>query len=187
MEFARENGRDEEYKWDVFSHNLGQITKAHLKTAGSYDIIGSNSTGTREGAEMANNNFHKGHRSRMHRRFLERGFDGYYPHEMVEQLLFEALPRRNTNEIAHALVNRFGSLTKALDAKREEFLEIHGIGEATADFLCSAFKDIKDLIHAELLEEEHWKMRLSVPEEYAFPYVRRDETGNSEEKSGNGK
>ncbi len=78
---------------------------------------------------------HSGHRQRMFLRFMTGGFDGYRPHEILEQLLFEALPRRNTNEIAHDLLDRFGSLAGVLSAEREELKKVRGIGNVSAGFL----------------------------------------------------
>ena len=58
-----------------------------------------------------NANVHDGHRERMRLRFRETGsFDGFSEHEIIEMLLFYTHPRRNTNEIAHELIDRFGSI-----------------------------------------------------------------------------
>lgn len=59
---------------------------------------------------------HSGHRSRMRRRFLETGFTGFQPHEVLEMILFYCIPRRDTNEIAHKLLKQFGSLHDVLCA-----------------------------------------------------------------------
>ena len=47
---------------------------------------------------------HDGHRERMKERFLEHGLDNFSDFEALEILLFYAVPRRNTNEMAHALM-----------------------------------------------------------------------------------
>ena len=93
---------------------------------------------------MAQNraHLHRGHRHRMFQRFMEGGFDGYCPHEILEQLLFEVLPRRNTNELAHELTDRFGSLRGVLLAGRDELLTVRGVGERTADFLVSVLPTV---------------------------------------------
>ena len=52
---------------------------------------------------------HSGHRSRMRRRFLETGFTGFQPHEVLEMILFYCIPRRDTNEIAHKLRTDLGA------------------------------------------------------------------------------
>ena len=49
---------------------------------------------------------HDGHREKMRRRFLTGGLDGFADHEALELLLYYAIPRRDTNPIAHALMER---------------------------------------------------------------------------------
>ena len=78
---------------------------------------------------------HRGHRQRMAKRFAEAGFDGWREHEILERLLFEVLPRRNTNETAHALIRRFGSLRGVLTAEPEALAEVRGIGPVSAKWL----------------------------------------------------
>ena len=78
---------------------------------------------------------HDGHREKMRRRFLETGLDSFAEHEALELLLFYAIPRRDTNEIAHMLLNRFGSLEAVFAATVEELQQIDGIGENAAVLL----------------------------------------------------
>ena len=61
-------------------------------------------------------NLNQGHRSRMRKRYLTCGFSGFQEHEILELLLFYALPRVNTNPIAHQLLKEFHSLAGVLDA-----------------------------------------------------------------------
>ena len=56
---------------------------------------------------------HDGHRQRMKSRFSEVGLDGFNDHNALEMLLFYALPRKDTNELAHKLLMNFGSLPAA--------------------------------------------------------------------------
>lgn len=72
---------------------------------------------------------HDGHRQRMKSRFLEAGLDGFNDHNALEMLLFYALPRKDTNELAHKLLNHFGSLAAVLEADQKALSEIEGIGE----------------------------------------------------------
>lgn len=78
---------------------------------------------------------HAGHRGRMRRRFLINGLDGFSDHEVLELLLFYALPRQDVNPMAHALIQRLGSLPAALDAPREELCAIRGVGPKVSRFL----------------------------------------------------
>lgn len=78
---------------------------------------------------------HDGHRARLTARFLEEGLDGFSQHNMLELLLFYAVPRKDTNELAHALIDAFGSLAGVLDAPVSELEAVPGVGERTAALL----------------------------------------------------
>ena len=78
---------------------------------------------------------HDGHRQRRREQFLQQGLDGLAPHEVLELLLFYAIPRKDTNELAHRLIRRFGSLSAVLEAPIEELRQIEGMGENAAAFL----------------------------------------------------
>ncbi|MCQ2463366.1 MAG: DNA repair protein RadC, partial [Clostridia bacterium] len=76
---------------------------------------------------------HAGHRARQRQRFLESGdFRGFADHNVLEMLLFYSIPRRDTNELAHALINRFGSLQRVFEASYEDLLKVDGISENSA-------------------------------------------------------
>ncbi|MDE7303579.1 MAG: hypothetical protein K2N60_09725 [Oscillospiraceae bacterium] len=77
-------------------------------------------------------NLHEGHRARMRERFRKSGFKDFNDHQIIELLLFYTCPRIDTNELAHKLVNRFGSIARILDASYEDLMEIKGISENTA-------------------------------------------------------
>lgn len=78
---------------------------------------------------------HDGHRSRLKNRFMKSGLDDFEPHNVLELVLFYSVPRRDTNPIAHRLINRFGSLSAVLDAKPEELMKVEGVTENTAVLL----------------------------------------------------
>ena len=78
---------------------------------------------------------HDGHREKMRRRFLETGLEGFADHEALELLLYYAIPRRDTNPIAHALMERYGSLSAVLNAPVEDLQRVEGIGESAAVLL----------------------------------------------------
>ena len=75
---------------------------------------------------------HDGHRQRMKERFARHGLDSFAEHEVLELLLYYAIPRRDTNELAHTLLDRFGSLERVLLAPREELMKVPGVGEGAA-------------------------------------------------------
>ena len=78
---------------------------------------------------------HSGHRDRLRSRFLREGLDNFEEVNALELLLFYCIPRKDTNELAHALLSHFGSFHQVLDATPEELMAVPGIGEGTATFL----------------------------------------------------
>lgn len=78
---------------------------------------------------------HKGHRQRMRRKFAEyssRPFDTY---ELLEMLLYNVIPCKDTNPVSKKLLSRFGSLDAVLSASEEELVACDGIGEAAASLI----------------------------------------------------
>ncbi len=75
---------------------------------------------------------HDGHRARLRASFLEHGLRSMNDINALELLLFYALPRRDTNETAHLLLERFGSLDGVFSAPIEELCEVEGVGEYAA-------------------------------------------------------
>lgn len=78
---------------------------------------------------------HEGHRERMRERFFQHGLETFNEIEALEMLLYYAIPRKDTNPLAHALLDRFGSLDYVLSASEEELCEVPGISERTAALL----------------------------------------------------
>lgn len=78
---------------------------------------------------------HDGHREKVRQRFLNGGLDSFADHEALEILLFYAIPRKNTNEIAHHLMERYGSLSAVMSAPLEDLEKVPGIGESAAILL----------------------------------------------------
>ena len=80
-------------------------------------------------------NIHKGHRARQKDKFLEHGLDSFTDVEAIELLLYYAIPRRDTNELAHALLNRFRSFRGVLEADAADLCAVPGGGENAAGLL----------------------------------------------------
>lgn len=64
-------------------------------------------------------NLHEGHRDRFRKKFIEEGGEAFEDHELLEILLYYAIPRISTNEIAHRLIDEFGSLANLMEAEPE--------------------------------------------------------------------
>lgn len=77
-------------------------------------------------------NIHDGHRERVKKKFLEHGFSDATPkHEILELILFFSVPRKDTNELAHQLLKKFGSLSGVLNASASELTKFPNITENT--------------------------------------------------------
>lgn len=69
---------------------------------------------------MSEKAVHAGHRARLRERFLKEGLSGFSEHEVLELLLMFAIPQKDVNPLAHALIGRFGSLSAVLEASPAE-------------------------------------------------------------------
>ncbi|MBF0165213.1 MAG: DNA repair protein RadC [Magnetococcales bacterium] len=120
---------------------------------------------------------HHGHRQRMRRRFLEEGLEGFEDHQVLELLLFNVLPRQDTNAMAHLLLRRFGGLSAALEADPADLASIPGMGDVAAAFLTL----IPPLTRRYLIDREaRDKPALNDPAK-AAAYVRALTAGRTEE------
>ena len=78
---------------------------------------------------------HKGHRERLKQRFLAEGLDNFSDVQVLELLLFYGIPQKDTNPIAHELLDHFGSLSRVLEADVEELKKVNGIKDHAAVLL----------------------------------------------------
>ena len=78
---------------------------------------------------------HKGHRERKKKQFVRCGLEPLADHEVLELLLFYALPRVDTNPVAHRLLEKFGSLDMVFSASVQELMQVEGVGEHAAILL----------------------------------------------------
>ena len=78
------------------------------------------------------NNPHENHRARVRETFRKAGVEGMPDHNLLELILFYSIPRKDTNEIAHRLIDTFGSLNAVFNASYERLMDVEGIGESSA-------------------------------------------------------
>lgn len=86
---------------------------------------------------MADAGQHHNHRARMYQRAEQAGFENFAEHEMLEYLLYFAIPRKDTNGLAHTLMEHFGGFAQVLEASEDALQQIPGIGPGTARLLHS--------------------------------------------------
>ncbi|MBQ6206463.1 MAG: hypothetical protein IJK52_05230 [Oscillospiraceae bacterium] len=96
---------------------------------------------------------HKGHRENVRRRYLIGGLEVFAPHEILELLLYYAIPRKDTNPLAHRLIDTCGSLSRVLSSSPQKLQTVEGVGERTAVFLSLVFQ-ISRLTRLEELRDE---------------------------------
>ena len=85
-------------------------------------------------------NPHKGHRENVRRRYIKGGLEVFAPHEILELLLYYAIPQKDTNPLAHRLIDAYGALPRVLSAPVSELETIEGVGERTAILLSLVFQ-----------------------------------------------
>ena len=129
--------------------------------------------------ESPKQNPHQFHRQRMKQQFIRSGIDQFEPHQVLELLLFYGIPQKDTNPLAHRLLDRFGDLASVLDADYEELCRVNGISEhsATLLVLCgqlmsryfkekidrrvfSSDEEFKEFFQMQLLNEKQEKLLL---------------------------
>lgn len=99
-------------------------------------------------------NTHEGHRQRMKQRFAETGIMGFSDHNVLEMLLFYAIPRRDTNLLAHELIDTFGSYAAVMEASREELMQVDGVSEHTATLISLVTQMNKRYLECKSIEGE---------------------------------
>lgn len=116
-------------------------------------------------AAQKDKNIHAKHRERMRKKFARHGISAFTEHELIEYMLFYAMPRGNTNEIAHRLEDEFGTVEKVVTASRERLLSVKGIGENTVLYL-QFLRSFSSFILTRLSAAEYNSSTLSDIKEY---------------------
>ena len=80
-------------------------------------------------------NIHKGHREKVKQRYIESGLGSMPDHNILELLLFFGIPQKDTNPLAHELMDRFGSFSGVLEASVTELKSVKGMTDSAACLL----------------------------------------------------
>lgn len=78
---------------------------------------------------------HSGHRTRVRKKFIENGFDVFEAHEALEMFLYYAIPRKDTNPLAHRLLDRYLTIGGVCDAPIDELMNDFGLSESAAAYI----------------------------------------------------
>lgn len=105
-----------------------------------------------DGSPSKDKPHYSGHRKRLRDRFLKAGGD-LADYELIELLLFSAMPRRDVKPIAKDLLTRFGSFASVLNADANALCEVNGIGETAAVSLIAVREASVRLLQHEIMDQ----------------------------------
>lgn len=114
-------------------------------------------------------NLHAGHRQRVKQRFLEQGSAAFSDHQLLEMLLFYAVPRRDTNPLAHRLMNNFGSLFGVMSASVEDLKAVPGMNESAA-ILIRLMPEVMQRYRSHVVDTNRRAESIEDVAEYLRPY-----------------
>ncbi len=106
--------------------------------------------------DTKNKNPHEGHRDRVRDKFIkEQSLDSFADHNILEFLLFYSIPRADTNELAHRLIEKFGSLNGVFDAPIGALKETDGVGQQTAVLLKLIPELVKKYLESSVSDQKY--------------------------------
>lgn len=118
------------------------------RKTGAADSLTSGESGFQEAAKP----HYLGHRERLRKRFREGGAQSLPDYELLELVLFRAMPRRDTKPLAKAILARFGTFAEAMNAPEDLLLEVPGLGEAAVTEIKLVRAAALRLMRGEVLE-----------------------------------
>lgn len=116
----------------------------------------------RNGVDAPLSQIHDGHRERLRKQYADNGIDSFQDHQVLELLLTYAIPRKDTNELAHMLLHQFGSLENVLKADPMQLQTVRGVGPNTAQFLRMQ-SDVTRLVMMRRMEDKRGRVHLTCP------------------------
>lgn len=105
-------------------------------------------------ADLVAENFRTNHRARIRKRFMEGGADAMPDYELLELVLFRAIPRRDVKPLAHKLIQEFGGFNEALSAPPMVLSKIKGVGQSIVQELKIVEAAAHRLAQARVMEKE---------------------------------
>lgn len=109
---------------------------------------------------------HAGHRSRLRSRVIKYGIDSLSPHEKIEYIISHCITRKDTNTIAHNLLNTFGGVYNMLTADEKDLRSVDGIGDISVAFL----KSLLDIFNWINQDKNKQKIKLTTAEQSVTHY-----------------
>ncbi len=126
--------------------------------------------------DQSKENIHKNHRSRVRSTIRKTGIDGLSDINLLEYLLFHTIPRKDTNETAHRLLDTFGSLNGVFNATYDQLLTVEGMGESSALFISV----VPGLCRRYIESSYGKKLNLSEPDDM-YEYIKSRYCGENKE------
>lgn len=114
---------------------------------------------------------HDGHRERLRQRYISNGFDSIEEHVVLEMLLGYGIPRKDVNELAHTLINKYGSIRNVLSAPMKSLTEVKGVTENCA-VLLRLLGDISEMENENGKKKNVWLNNPKAMAEYFIPLFR---------------
>ncbi len=135
---------------NVISIDEGRIVKNNTQDKNTNDkvVVGTDANKQNEDFKK----IHKNHRERVREKFIKYGLEPLSEHQVLEMLLFYAIPRKDTNVIAHRLIDKFGTLQNVLEADYNDLIEVEDIAEVSAS-LIMFFRELYKYIRTNSVEE----------------------------------
>ena len=112
-------------------------------------------------------NEHSGHRERLRDRVRKEGLKNFQDYQVLEYVLTFAIPYKDTNVIAHRLINKFGSFYGVLEADEEDLITVQGMGKASAHFVAN----LRNIFHYYEFDRSRVVSKILTPGE-AYHYIK---------------
>lgn len=116
---------------------------------------------------MNNKPIHSGHRARVREKIILGGsFDNMLDHEFLEFILFQSIPRGDTNPLAHRILDKFGNLNRVFEASYLELMQVEGVGEATALHITTYLEGVKRYLKGTTAQNKYFNDTTCIKEHF---------------------